>query len=118
MVEGDGTVSRRSRKAAWTSYRFMPRFRQAPLTPFRPAPLRQQVRLRTAAPQVAIVVFPEGLRAGVVMPIEIPHPAKCRRSAGLDLLILRDQEPPFLNVVPINRPIEAVVPHLNPPRTG
>ena len=90
----------------------------APLTPFRPAPLRQQVRLRTAAPQVAIVVFPEGLRAGVVMPIEIPHPAKCRRSAGLDLLILRDQEPPFLNVVPLNRPIEAVVPHLNPPRTG
>src|SRR3954452_18009082 len=58
-------------------------FRFVPLTPFRPAPLRQQVRLRTAASQVAIVVFPEGLRAGVVMPIEIPHPAKCRRSAGL-----------------------------------
>ena len=39
--QGDGTVSRRSRKAAWTSYQFMPRFRQATISASMPSGSRR-----------------------------------------------------------------------------
>jgi len=45
------------------------------------------------------------------MSVEIPDPLEGRRPAGFDLLIFRDQEPPLLNVVPLDRPIETVVTH-------
>src|SRR5690554_4358198 len=85
-------------------------FRLAPLAPFRPAPLRQQIGLR-AALQIAVVVLPEGLRAGAVVAVEVAHPPKGLGTSGLHLLVLGDQKPPLLDVVPLDRPVEAVVAH-------
>src|SRR6201995_5756991 len=92
-------------------------FRLAPLPPFRPAALRQQVRLG-AATQIAVVVLPEGLGTGAVVLIELPDAAERRRPAGLHSLILCDQEPPFLDVIPFNRPVETVVAHRILPQGG
>ena len=85
-------------------------FRFAPLPPLRPAALRQQVSL-LAAPQIAVVILPERLRAGPVMAVEIPDPAERFRPAGLHRLIFRDQKSPFLQIIPLNRPVVAVVAH-------
>src|SRR6202035_3664294 len=49
------------------------------------------------------------------MPIKLANPGKLRRAACFDFLILRDQKPPLLNIIPLNRSIEAVVPHRESP---
>src|SRR5882757_4009504 len=45
------------------------------------------------------------------MTVKIPDPAERLRPAGLHRLIFRDQKPPFLQVIPFNRPVVAVVAH-------
>ena len=86
MVEGDGTViaplaqSRvdlvavHAARAAGDDLG-LDALRFAPLAPFRPAALRQQVGLR-AALQIPVVILPERLRAGAVMAVEITHPVE------------------------------------------
>ena len=74
------------------------------------ASITKQIRLGTAS-QIAVVVLPESLRAGSVMTVEIAHFAERLRPASLHRLIFRDQKPPFLKVIPLNRPVVAVVAH-------
>src|SRR5882757_2841847 len=78
--------------------------RFTPFAPLRPAALRQQVGL-CAALQIAVVILPEGLRAGSVMTVEIPDPTERFRSTSLHRLIFRDQKPPFLKIVSLYRPV-------------
>src|SRR5580698_10415846 len=85
-------------------------FRLAPFAPFRPAALRQQVSLR-ATPLVAVVIFPERLRAGAMMTVEIPDTTERLRPASLNRLVFRNQKPPFLWIIPLDRPIVTVVAH-------
>src|SRR6201991_5349748 len=49
----------------------------AGLAPFWPAPLRQQVSLRSPL-HVAVVILAEGLRAGAMVPVELAHPPERR----------------------------------------
>src|SRR5579872_4900605 len=48
------------------------------------------------------------------MTVEVSNTAERRRSTRLHLLIFRDQEPPLLNVIAFNCPVEAVVAHRIP----
>jgi hypothetical protein len=45
------------------------------------------------------------------MTVEVPDPAERRRPARFHFLIFRDQEPPLLHIIALNRPVEAVVAH-------
>src|SRR5262245_42572036 len=56
----------------------------APLTPFGAATARQQSR---AALHIAVVILAEGLRAGSVVAVEIPHSTELRRPASLHRLV-------------------------------
>jgi predicted DCC family thiol-disulfide oxidoreductase YuxK len=46
-----------------------------------------------------------------VVTVKIAHPPERRRSPRLHLLVFRDQKSPLLNIVSLNRPVEAVVAH-------
>ena len=84
--------------------------RFAPFLPLRPAPPRQKIRL-LAALQIAVVVFPKRLGTGPVMPVEVSHPAERGRPPRLHSLVFRYQKSPFLKVIPLNRPVVAIVSH-------
>ena len=45
------------------------------------------------------------------MAVKIPNPAERLRPPGFHRLIFRDQKPPFLQIIPLNRPVIAVVAH-------
>src|SRR5258707_13758836 len=45
------------------------------------------------------------------MTVKIPDPAERLLPAGLHRLIFRDQKPPFLQIIPLNRPVVAIVAH-------
>ena len=46
-----------------------------------------------------------------MMTVEIPDPAEHLRPASLHRLIFRNQKPPFLKIIALNRPIVAVIAH-------
>jgi hypothetical protein len=85
-------------------------FRLVPLPPFGAAAARQKIALRSAL-QVPIVILAEGLRAGAVVAIKVANPLERLRSARFDRLVLRDQKPPFLQIIAFDRPVVAVVAH-------
>ncbi|MEH2494755.1 hypothetical protein V1294_001234 [Bradyrhizobium sp. AZCC 1678] len=82
----------------------------APFPPFGSTAARQQICL-IAALQIAVVILAERLRAGSVVAVEIPNPLEQLRPARLYRLVLRDQEPPLLQVIAFNRPVIAVIAH-------
>jgi hypothetical protein len=106
MVEGEGSVSRRSHliavhaaPAASHDLR-LDALRLAPLPLLRATALRQKISFRPTA-QIAVVILPERLRARAVMPVEVADPAKRYRPPGLHRLVFRDQETPLLQIVPL-----------------
>jgi hypothetical protein len=59
----------------------------------------EQISCRPARP-IALVVFPEGPRAGFVVRVELADAAECCGPSGLDGFILRDEHTLLLQVIP------------------
>src|SRR5260370_41372101 len=74
-------------------------------------PLRGAITEMRAAPQIPVVIFAERLRTRAMVSIKRANPGKLQRAIRFDFFVFGDQKPPLLNIIPLDRPVETVVPH-------